>query len=174
MQIWLDVSGYEGIYQISNFGQVKNCKTGKLLNFSKTYNGYQRVKLYKKVCGKRTSQTFMVHRLVAQAFVSNPDNKPQVNHIDGNKMNNEANNLEWCTQSENLAHSVRIGLRDMTCCTNATKKTVYQYNLDGTLVRAWESMSRAAMELGLQVSNISHCCAGRIRQTGGYKWSLEH
>jgi hypothetical protein len=173
LEVWKDIPGYEGLYQASVFGDIRNAQSGAILKPFKCDGRYLRVKLY-RLDGKRVHKTHMVHRLVAMAFIPNTYNKPQVNHIDGNKENNNATNLEWCTQSENLSHSVKIGLRDMSCCTNATKKTVYQYSLDGTLVRAWESMSQAARELGLQTPNISHCCAGRIRQTGGYKWSLEH
>lgn len=170
MMIWRDVSGYEGLYQVSDSGVVRNKRTSAVLKVSINHGGYERVKLYKHIDGKRVAKTFLVHRLIALSFVPNEENKPQVNHIDGNKKNNCANNLEWCTQSENLAHSVRIGLRDMSCCTNVTKKKVEQWSLDGKHINTWNSMSDAARMLGLQVSNISRCCAGKIEHTGGYKW----
>lgn len=171
---WANVAGYEGSYEVSNDGLVRNAKTGKLLKFSYTYNGYQKAELYKRVKGKLLKKAYMVHRLVATAFIENTENKPQVNHIDGCKTNNCVNNLEWCTQSENLAHSVRIGLRDMSCCTDVTKKKVAQYDDNGTLLKLWDSMSDAGRSLKIPVSNISHCCSGKIKHAGGYIWSLDY
>ena len=167
---WLPVDGYEGIYEVSDSGLVRNAATGHVLRFSMTYNGYCRVKLYKRIDGKRHNETFMVHRLVASAFIGKPSGKTQVNHIDGCKTNNHADNLEWCTQSENLSHSVRIGLRDMSKCTDATKKAVEQIALDGSVIKVWASMSEAARTLNIPVGNISHCCIGRIKHAGGFKW----
>ena len=104
---WKDIRGYGGDYQISNFGRVKSFKQGKVIilkpNFS---NGYLRIKLLKS--GER--MYFSVHRLVAKAFIPNHSNKPEVNHIDGQKLNNYVGNLEWCTSSENRVHSYRLEL----------------------------------------------------------------
>lgn len=114
-EIWKDVQGYEGQYQVSNLGRVKSIKrklangrtvTEKILNSSskkKTQDGYLMVAL--------AGKTFRVNRLVATAFIPNPDNKTVVNHIDGNKENNKADNLEWATISENMLHAYRCGLK---------------------------------------------------------------
>lgn len=114
-EIWKDVQGYEGQYQVSNLGRVKSIKrkltngrsvSEKILNSSskkKTQDGYLMVAL--------AGRTFRVNRLVAAAFIPNPDNKPVVNHIDGNKENNKADNLEWATISENMLHAYRCGLK---------------------------------------------------------------
>lgn len=104
-EIWKPVIGYEGNYEISNLGRLKNIyKCKKIL---KTYNssGYKRVKLFKNKIGTH----ILVHRLVAQAFIPNPENKPQVNHIDSNRSNNNVINLEWCTQRENYVHCIKMG-----------------------------------------------------------------
>ncbi len=118
-EIWKDVEGYEGLYQVSNLGNVKSLKrkkwngfnfietTEKILKTSKSYKGYLRTRLYKD--GK--SKCFPTHRIVAQAFIPNPNNKPQVNHIDGDKTNNKAENLEWCTNAENQQHAIKTKLR---------------------------------------------------------------
>ena len=118
-EVWKDIEGYEGLYQVSTCGNIKSLakprKNGngrcyiqkeKLLKQSFTSTGYKKVELYKD--GKRKS--FKVHRLVAIAFISNPDNKPEVNHIDGNKINNNIDNLEWVTSSENTIHAYETGL----------------------------------------------------------------
>ena len=96
-----------------------------------------------------------------------------MNHIDGDKLNNAASNLEWCTQSENQEHAYKMGLNGPEKANEKTRKKVLQINEDGAVIKEWESMSDAARALGLQVSNISHCCNGRIKRTGGYKWSLD-
>ncbi|MGX8696911.1 MAG: HNH endonuclease [Prevotella sp.] len=174
---WSSVIGYEGLYEVSNDGRVRTVrhKTNGheippkelAINIYKSQR-YARVRLYKK--GK--PKDHMVHRLVAEAFIPNPKNKPQVNHIDGNRKNNRADNLEWCTQAENNRHAIDNGLQDPSRMIEATKKKVMQLTRSGKLVKEWDSLTEAATTLGLQVSNISHCCNGRIGSTGGYKWVL--
>ena len=173
--IWKPVVGYEGLYEVSNTGKVRGLeRIGKRNHtFPKELKPslnkrYQEVKLYKK--GEK--RTYKVHRLVALAFVPNPEKKPQINHIDGNKYNNHADNLEWCTQAENNRHAIANNLTSPYPMIEATKKEVIQLTLDGEFIKRWGSLTEASSELGLQVSNISHCCKGRIRQTGGYKWEL--
>lgn len=116
-EIWKEISRYEGYFEVSNFGNFRNKNRiikyksngtrlypGKLLKTETTLEGYQRIVLMKEAIKKR----YMCHRLVAQEFVPNPDNKPYVNHINGNKADNRAENLEWVTQSENELHSYRV------------------------------------------------------------------
>ena len=167
--IWKNIPNYEGLYMVSDDGKIKGLKSGKELKYSYTYNGYRKVKLYCDSQGK----TFMVHRLVASAFIPNVQNKPQVNHIDGNKENNAVENLEWVTQSENLSHAVKTGLIDISKMTKATSKKVNQYDKNGCFIRTWDSMSDAARATKTHVANITHCCQKKIKSTGGYKWSFE-
>jgi hypothetical protein len=142
MEIWKDIKGFNGVYQVSNLGRVKKTyrKLTRLVNpkyatkeiilkggiFS---NGYLFVCLTKD---KYTSKNYLVHRLVAETFIDNPMNKTDVNHIDGNKQNNCIDNLEWCSRSENLAHAVKIGLVKNQCkiirkviIENKTEKKVF-------------------------------------------------
>ncbi len=116
-ELWKDVIDYEGLYKVSNIGRVRSVeryvkqhrgqqlKKGKILKLGIDRGGYVTVKLSKDNKGRRPT----VHRLVSQAFITNPDNKPEVNHIDGNKSNNHVYNLEWCTRSENMKHCWNIG-----------------------------------------------------------------
>lgn len=114
MEIWKDIAGYEGFYKISNLGKIKSLpRKGvkeKILNPSKNNRGYLRVGLSAK--GKVRYDS--IHRLVAETFIENPKKMPEVNHIDGNKLNNNIENLEWVTKSENEKHAYKIGLRKMT------------------------------------------------------------
>ena len=103
MEVWKPITDYEGIYEVSNWGNVRNAN-GDHISTHKNSKGYLRVDLYKN--GTRTHKR--VNRLVAEAFVSNPFNLPQVNHIDGNKLNNSYTNLEWVTDEENKAHRNRM------------------------------------------------------------------
>lgn len=116
---WRAIKGYEGLYEVSNTGLVKSLEkrvdSGKchrrwrvqILSHGTDSKGYLRVSLSKN----GVTKTHKIHRLVAQAFIPNPDNLPQVNHIDGNKTNNRVDNLEWCSQSENMRHACKTGLK---------------------------------------------------------------
>ncbi len=119
-EIWKDINEYEGLYQVSNFGRVKSltreCKhplggtrkvNERIMKPEKGKWGYLRVHLNKNGKGER----HLIHRLVVRAFIPNPGNKPEVNHINGNKQNNHVDNLEWCTSKENIQHAIRLGLR---------------------------------------------------------------
>ncbi|WP_202818652.1 NUMOD4 motif-containing HNH endonuclease [Clostridium botulinum] len=110
-ELWKDIKGYEGLYQVSNLGRVKSLMTtqSRRSGILKSYNhsGYRRINLYKNGKGKK----YYIHRLVAEVFIQNVNNYPEINHIDGNKSNNVIDNLEWCTSSQNQIHAFKIGLQ---------------------------------------------------------------
>ena len=125
--IWKDIKGYEGLYAVSNTGLVKGKKYNRVLK-PEINKGYARISLSK---GGKASKQF-IHRLVASHFIPNPDNKPQVNHINGDKLTNTAINLEWVTCSENHKHAYQLGLKDAKkCCprlgNNKGKTSKYMY-----------------------------------------------
>lgn len=180
-EVFKDVLGYEGLYQVSNFGRVKSLKRKnvfycglkkeylerpvkeKILNFSKSNRGYLQVCLTKN--GKY--KTYTVHRLVAKAFIDNPLNKKTVNHIDGNKLNNCANNLEWATSSENNKHAFDNGLSKPH-----NQRKVNQYDLEDNFIKTWNSIAEFLKEnnINLKNSGITSCCKGKQKTAYGYKW----
>ena len=162
MEIWKDVKGYEGLYKVSNYGRVKSLfRYKKILKPIIQTNGYFWVYLCKPL------KKFFIHRLVAEAFIPNPDNLPQVNHKDEDKTNNHVDNLEWCTNKYNSNY----GSRNERVRKSLSKK-VYQYTLDGEFVKEWESINECARN-GFNQGNISSCCRGERKTHKGYKWSYE-
>lgn len=167
---WRDVPNFEGRYVVSSLGQIKNVKAGKLLKFGEQY-GYLKAYLYDKNLKKHT---IPVHRIVCTAFHENPDNLPQVNHINMDKKDNRAVNLEWCTPSYNIKHSFENGGREHNkkMLLEATHKEVWCCDMNGKKIKKYFSLSDAARQTGCDISNISACCHGRIKSTGGFKWIL--
>lgn len=167
-EIWKDIPGYEGRYEVSNLGRFKSINRkinvfnkakralpDKIFEPHKDCRGYGIVTLGRK--------SYRSHRIVAKAFIPNPKNKPQVNHVDGNKMNNCVDNLEWCTASENIVHRYHIlhkGTKKVICV-----ETNERFN----------SITEAARVKGCSVTEISRICSGsglkrNVHTSGGYHW----
>lgn len=158
MEIWRDIEGYEGLYEVSNKGRVK--RAGKVL--SPNYNprsGYATVVLCKNGVQKR----LYIHRFVAMAFAPNPYKLDCVNHKDENKKNNAADNLEWCTQLYNNHYGRHAPV-------NARKKTVIQMTITGEILQEYESAKAACKQTGIKRQAIGKCCLGKQKRAGGYKW----
>jgi hypothetical protein len=172
-EIWRDIQGYEGYYQVSNYGRVKSLeryvcagsgnryRQEMLLKVSPRGSGYVGTILHEH----SIKTNFSVHRLVAQAFISNPKNKPCINHKDGNKLNNNVSNLEWVTYKENTAHAWKFGLN------KPVTKPVLMSNVNDEPLLVFDSLVEAKRQTGIDDSHISHCCNGKRKTTGGYKWS---
>ena len=159
---WRDVVGYEGLYQVSSEGRVKSLKRKgrrkeRILKHQIDRNGYLRLNL----CAGGKSRLLFVHRLVCQAFHENPDNNPCVNHIDENKTNNAARNLEWCTYEENNNHGTR---------NERASKPVGQYSLEGKLIKLWPSLTEVKRQTGFDQGNISLAANGKRKQAYGFIW----
>lgn len=157
---WKPVVGYEGLYEVSNYGNVYSMRTKKILKPAKDNLGYLQVSLHKNGHGKN----WRVHRLVAIAFIPNPENKETVNHIDEDKTNNHIYNLEWMSRGDNIRYSAR----------NKVKKNVGKGRSKKVLCietgQSYDSMTEAARQTGIAQSNISQCCNGKNKTAGGFHW----
>ena len=173
-EIWKDIEGYEDDYQVSNLGRVKSLpkkcwngkgywfRDGRILIPIKSKKGY-----LNEWCRKRI---FKVHRLVANAFIPNPQNLPQVNHIDGDKTNNCVTNLEWVTDGENLLHAYRVlGRKQKAGKNHHNSRAVLQLK-DGKIINSFDSLNEATRATGAHHSGISMCCNGKIKKHKGYQW----
>lgn len=187
-EIWKPVDNYEGLLMVSSFGRIKSISR-KVLN-SGTYNGFyikkdiilkQRISKHGYCTISFRRKSFLVHRLVAKAFILNPENKPQVNHIDGDKLNNNLNNLEWCSRLENMRHAFNLGLikPNKEHQKNITEKArvvnlkpVSKYSKQGILLENYNSIREASIDNNLPESNISMCCNGKLKTCGGFKWKF--
>lgn len=167
-EIWKDIDEFKGLYQISNYGRVKslpkkikmrNQYTEKemVLKPQKNRNGYYCVNL---VDGKKTNKLCTIHRLVANAFIPNNENKPQVNHIDGDKSNNRVSNLEWCTAKENNEHAIKTGLKQ----DSYRRKPIIQYDKKGNFIKKW----KCGRDTNIQ--HVYEVCNGKRKTAGGYIW----
>lgn len=164
-EVWKPIPDFEELYQVSNFGRVKSFWHGKPRIMKPNVSfGYLRIQL----CKDGKAKKFLVHRLVAQAFIPNPDAKPQVNHIDGHSFNNHADNLEWATGSENIQHSFAMGLqvgiqgenRSDAKLTDEQARYVRE-NPDGL------SQYKLAERFGVSLSTIGEIQLGRKYKSAG-------
>ena len=178
-EVWKDIKGYEGLYQVSNMGRVKSLgrtvsiKNGfkravreRILRPCTDGSGYLVVNFYNG-SGKR--KAFLVHRLVCEAFHENSQNKPEVNHINEDKLDNRACNLEWVTRKENINHGTR-NARVGKAVSKALSKSVGQYTLDGKLIKVWQSTMEIQRQLGFNRGNISAVARGERKTANGYVW----
>lgn len=164
-EIFREIDGFPD-YEISNLGRVCSFK-GKYPKILKPYKN-QGSYLYVILCTGGKKVTKKVHRLVAEAFVPNPENKPEVNHIDEDKENNVAENLEWITRRENVNH----GTRNKRVA-EAQGKTIIQYTTEGVFIAEYFSINEAERVTGINPSNICHVCHGKRKTAGGYIWCYE-
>lgn len=178
-EIWKDIEGYEGLYQVSNLGRVRSLDRmtaprkdngasypilGTILRTNQRKDGYMSVTFWKD--SKAHSQ--LIHKLVANAFIPNPDNLPVVNHKDEDKTNNRVDNLEWCSQQYNLNYK-DINYRSK----EKRRKKVVQMTLDGKVVATFNGAREASRITGFSQGNISSVCRGEKPQMYGFLWKYE-
>lgn len=178
-EIWKDIKGYEGLYQVSNLGRVrsmdrydslKHFRKGRILKQSKINSGYLTVSLGR-------NNRFLVHRIVAKTFLNNPDNLPCINHKNNNKTDNRLSNLEFCSYHYNNTYGTHKQLQRESHINNLENskraKSVNQYSLDNEYIKTFLSARRASEELNVCHSGIIRCCNGQLKTCGGYKWSFK-
>lgn len=156
-------------YIIYSDGRIYSKRNKKFLTMKISHDGYGRTQLYKD----KKYKNYNFHRVVAEVFIPNPDNKPFVNHINGNKLDNRVENLEWCTQSENIKHAWKNGLsKPRRNEADKRSKRIDQLTLDGEYIRTFPSTMEIERQLGIPHSNISVVCKGKgpLYTAGGYKW----
>lgn len=154
-----DIKGYEGKYMISDDGQVYSVWAKRFMKLETNWQGYKRVSLFKDDKKKH----FSVHRLVAEAFIPNPDNLPEVNHKNEDKGNNKVENLEWCDRHYNSVYGTRIER-----VVSKSNRQTYQYDLDGNLIAVWPSQSEASRQLGISRQNITKAVNNQRKTAGGF------
>lgn len=175
MEQWKDIKGFEEFYQISNFGRIKSkdrylrtCGNGirfvkgRIIKPVICTNGYYEAHL--RVNGKRTVK--MLHRVVAEAFIENPDNLPEVNHKDENPANNHVENLEWCTSKYNANY----GTRNQRMVKDKYLKPITMIGYNGEEIKTFKSLKEAAVETGADSSSLIRVCKGKQKTCVGYKW----
>lgn len=171
-EIWKDIKGYEGLYQISNLGRIMslarngNINKNHILNKYYHHSGYQVVNL----CKNNYRKNYRVHRLVAEAFIPNPNNLPQINHKDENKTNNCMDNLEWCDSKYNINYGNRIKKSS-----DKHSKPVCMFDKKDNYIKTYKSIVDAFEETGISKAHISSCCRKRYgrKTAGGYIWKYE-
>lgn len=167
---WRDIKGFEGLYQVSNLGRVKSLdridnnnriRRGRILKPSMKKSGYVHIILHKK----GNPYYLLLHRIVAEAFIPNPNNLPQVNHINEDKSINSSDNLEWITSKDNI----NFGNRTKKAIAHSKKKPIYAIDSEHNISK-FSSIHEACRELNLYPSCVCHCLKGRLNTTGGYSF----
>lgn len=159
---WREVKEYSN-YEVNQFGEIRHKKRKHILKPRSNNSGYQYVNF--KINGKNIN--FAVHRIVANAFIPNPNGYTEINHKDYNKMNNCIDNLEWVSSSQNKQHAF---LKEENKKNRG--KAVNQYTKEGTFIKTFDTITEAAKELNCCVAAISNCCLGRTKTSQGFQWSF--
>lgn len=166
-EIWRAIKGHEDLYEVSNYGKVRSLfRYKKILKPIVGVQGYLYVTLYDR---NKKQKSKRIHQLVAQAFISNPNNLPFVNHKDENVKNNVYSNLEWCTAKYNCNYGTR--LQRIAVKNN---KPILQFDLNGNFIKEYESITQASKELNNSLNDISQCCLGRSRTSKGYIFKFKN
>lgn len=174
-EIWRDIKDYEGLYQVSNLGRVRSLP--KVVVFPDGRRSYKKIGKIRKSCSfsislypcitlRKNGKTklFLLHRIIANEFIKNTENKKEVNHKNGIRNDNRIENLEWVSSSENIKHAYDVLKR------KPNGKEVYQINLDGSIKNKFSSRTEAQRVTGIKHQNISLCVAGGVKTAGGYIW----
>ena len=182
MEIWKDIKDYEGLYQVSNIGKVRSLdrvvqgklgslRTLKGKELSATDNGKGYLKVALQTNGRSTRKIYKVHRLVAETFIPNPLNKPEVNHIDCDKTNNHVSNLEWSTSSENSSHAYNNDLKNIKQLSELKEKRIGRLDDYGNVVEEFKSVKEACVKYNYnKIDYIARVARGERNSYKGIKW----
>lgn len=179
IEIWKDIEGYEGMYQVSNMGRVRaldrakpnsggQIAKGHILPQSDNGHGYRFVSLWKFNKGRR----FYVHRLVASAFIPNPSNLPIINHKDENKSNNRYENLEWCTQKYNINYGNHMKRLKESYIANGNNRPIDVYDKNGAFLKTFDCSNEVCKELGVHRRGLYLVCQGVAKSYKGYRFAF--
>lgn len=179
IEIWKDIEGYEGMYQVSNMGRVRaldrvkpnsggQIAKGHILPQSDNGHGYRFVSLWKFNKGRR----FYVHRLVASAFIPNPNNFPIINHKDENKSNNRYENLEWCTQKYNINYGNHMKRLKESYIANGNNRPIDVYDKNGAFLKTFDCSNEVCKELGVHRRGLYLVCQGVAKSYKGYRFAF--
>ena len=177
-EIWKTIEGFEGLYEVSNLGRVRSLDRVRKAGYGSTANvkgkiltpQYLKGTKYSVVtlCRNEAGKHYLIHRLVATAFIDNPYNLPEVNHKDENPSNNNVSNLEWCDRKYNNNYGTA---RDRASRTRG--KVVVQYDIEGNEISRYWSAREAARQIGKSQAAISRCCLGEYKSAYGYIWKYD-
>ena len=180
-EVWIDIAGYEGLYQVSNLGRIqslprvnlcvnrKYVRKGKVLKGMSDKDGY----LYVLLSKEGVQRKFLIHRLVAKHFIPNPQNFPQVNHRNEVVDDNRLENLEWCDCVYNIRYGTGLKRRAKLQTNKHGAKAVLQFTLDGEFVREFPSTMEIVRVYGFRQSHINECCLGKAKSSYGYVWKYK-
>lgn len=179
-EIWKEIPGYKGLYEVSNYGQIKSIerleKCGNKTRIRKARilkQSLRRGYLFVSLCKNGRKENVVIHRIVSLLFIPNPNNMSEVDHIDGNKINNKVSNLRWVTAKQNSnnlkAPNTYIGKK-----LNKGGKAVLQYDLEGNFIKEWVTTMEIQRQLNYHRSNISNCCNGLVKTAYNYIWRYKN
>lgn len=174
-EVWKDIKGYEGLYQVSSIGRVRSLDRTVVYSDGREYFYESKILIpYKNnshylmvnLCKNGKSKSYLIHRLVAEAFIPNTENKKEIDHINTNKSDNRVDNLRWVTRKENCNNPISIENNR-----NAQQsKPILQLDLNGHFINKWKSVREVEREIGYIHNNISRCCNGKYKTAYGYIW----
>lgn len=189
IEIWKDIKGLEGLYKVSDYGRVKSLK--RVVKFGKQQRTIEekirkphviRTKQnYTQLCVSLKGKEFIVSRLVAEAFIPNPENKPCIDHINTDPTDNRVGNLRWVTHKENSNNPItlsnmsnaRKGKPGLKGDKNKYSKKVLQFDLKGNFIKEWDCLHQIEETIGLSHTQVSRCCNGKYKTSGGFVWKFK-
>lgn len=192
-EIWKDIIGWEGIYKISNLGRILCCSRklknnhvvgSKIKVLKLSNNGYYKTSFYDAYTGRVKNVT--LHRLLAETFIPNPENKPCIDHINGDSTDNRLSNLRWCTHKENSNNPICVQRKRIECkiaqnnpktlikkINSSHKKKILKYSLNGEYMEEYSSLHEAAKIHNVSFCNLSACCHNKRNNCGGFIWKFK-